>query len=48
MLEFLKDPLLVLHFSYINDILYNVICHIVIYADNTIQYSMCDQAFKLW
>ena len=38
MLEFLKVPFLVLHFS----------CYIVVYADDTTHYSKCDQTSDLW
>ena len=38
MLEFLKVPFLVLHFS----------CYIVVYADDTTHNSKCDQASDLW
>ena len=49
MLEFLKDLFLVLHFLlYINDLPNDVICNIVIYADDTTLYSKCDQASDLW
>ena len=48
MLEFLNAPFLVLHFSYINDLLDDVICDIAIYADDTNLYSKCDQASDLW
>ena len=50
MLEFLKGPILVLHFSqlYINDILDDVICDIASYADDTALYFTCDQASDLW
>ena len=50
MLEFLKGPILVLHFSelYINDIPDDVICNIASYADDTALYFMCDQASDLW
>ena len=50
MLEFLKAPFLVLHFSliYINDLPDDVICDIAIYADDTTLYSKCDQASDLW
>ena len=33
---------------YINDLLDDVICNIVIYADDTTLYSKCDQASDLW
>ena len=33
---------------YINDLPDDVICNIVIYADNTTLYSKCDQASDLW
>ena len=32
----------------INDLSDDVICNIVIYADNTAHYSNCDQASDLW
>ena len=48
MWEFLKAPFLVLHFSYINDLPYDVIYTIAIYADDTILYSQCDRASDLW
>ena len=32
----------------INDLPDDVICNIVIYADNTTHYSKCDQASDLW
>ena len=32
----------------INDLSDDVICNIVIYADNTTHYSKCDQASDLW
>ena len=48
MLEFLNAPFLVLHFSYINDLLDDVICDIAIYADDTTLYSRCDRASDLW
>ena len=47
MLEFLKAPFLVLHFS-INDLPDKVICNNAIYADDTTLYSKCDQASDLW
>ena len=48
-LEFLKAPLLVLHFFilYINDLSDDVICNIAILADDTSLYSKCDQASDL-
>ena len=50
MLEFLKAPFLVLHFSYY--IHYHlpddVICGIAIYAHDATLQSKCDQAFDLW
>ena len=33
---------------YINDLPDNVICNIVIYANDTTLYSKCDQASDLW
>ena len=48
MLEFLKAPFLVIHFSYINDLLNDVICNIAIYADDTTLFSDCDQVSELW
>ena len=48
MLEFLKAPFLVIHFSYINDLLNDVICNIAIYADDTTLFSNCDQLSELW
>ena len=42
MLELLKAPFLVLHFSN------TVICDIAIYADDNTLYSKCDQASDLW
>ena len=33
---------------YINDFPDDVICNIVIYADNTTLYSKCDQVFGMW
>ena len=33
---------------YINDLPVNVICNIVIYADDATLYSKCDQASDLW
>ena len=50
MLEFLKAPFLgpTLFLLYINDLNDNVICDIVIYANDTTLYSRCDQASDLW
>ena len=50
MLEFLKAPFLVLHFFLlsINDLPYDVICDIGIYANDMTLYSKCDQASDLW
>ena len=50
MLEFLKDPLLVLHFSYYILMTFSddVICNIAIYADDTALDYKCDQASALW
>ena len=51
MLEFLKAPFLVLHFScyiYINDLPDDVICNIDFYVDNTTLYCKCDHASGLW
>ena len=51
MLEFLKAPFLVLHFScllYISDLPDDAICNIAIYADDTTLYSKCDQVSDLW
>ena len=48
MLEFLKAPFLLIHFSYINDLPDFVICSTAIYADRTNLYSKCDQASDLW
>ena len=32
----------------INDLLDDVVCNVVVYADNTTLYSKCDQASNLW
>ena len=50
MLEFLKGPFLVLHFSYhtFNDLPDDAICIIAVYADDTTLYSRCDQTSDLW
>ena len=50
MLEFLKAPFLVLHFSIIqiNDLPDEVVCDTAIYADYTTLYSSCDQTSDLW
>ena len=37
-----------LFLQYINDFPDDVICDIVIYADDTTFYSKCDQAFNPW
>ena len=47
MLEFLKSPFLVPHFS-CHDLPDGVICDIAIYANDTTLYSKCDQASNLW
>ena len=48
MLEFLNAPFWVYTFpTIINDLPDDVICNIVIYADNTAHYSNCDQASDL-
>ena len=47
MLELVKGQFLVLHFTYINDLL-DVVCHISIYADDTTLYSKYGQASDLW
>ena len=33
---------------YINDLPDDVVCNIVIYADDTTRYCKCDQAYNLW
>ena len=38
----------ILFLLYINDLPDDVICHIVIYADDTTLYSKCDHASDLW
>ena len=48
MQEFLKAPLLVLHFSNINDLPDDVIYIIAIYSDDTTLYSKCDRESDLW
>ena len=50
MLEFLKAPLLVLHFSYctLMTFLRDAIGNIAIYSDDTTLYSKCDQASDQW
>ena len=50
MLEFFKDPFLVLHFFHytLNDIPDDVNCDIAIYADDTNLCPKCDQASDLW
>ena len=50
-LEFLKTPFLVLHFSYllyINDHPDDVVCNIAAYANDITPYPKCDQEFDLW
>ena len=56
MLEFLKGPFLVLHFSYyilmtflmmLFDVIFHLMMNIAIYADDTTLYSS-DQASDLW
>ena len=51
MLEFLKDPFLVLHFSYYKLMAFEMmlyISNIAIYADDTTLYSESDQTSDLW
>ena len=51
MLEFLKAPFLVLHFSYllyINDHPDDAVCNIAAYANDITPYPKCDQEFDLW
>ena len=49
MLEFLKAPYLVLHFSYYTLMTFLMkLSDIAIYADDTTLYSKCDQASNLW
>ena len=51
MLEFLKDPFLVPHFSYYKLMAFEMmlyICNIAIYADDTTLYSESDQTSDLW
>ena len=50
MLEFLKAPLLVLHFSYNTLMTFHMMLsvNIAIYADDTTLYSKCDEASDLW
>ena len=47
MLEFLKVPFLVLHFSYYTLMTFHIISIIAIYVDDTVLYSKCDQASDL-
>ena len=49
MLELLRAPFLVLHFSYYTliNLSDDVICDIAIYTDDTTLYSNCDQASDL-
>ena len=49
MLEFLKAPFLVLHFSCYTLMTFLMLsCNIAIYADDTTLYSSCDWASYLW
>ena len=48
MLEFLKVPFSVLHFSYYTLMTFHIISIIAIYVDDTVLYSKCDQASDLW
>ena len=50
MLDFLKGPFLVQHFSYYtyNDLPDYVICNIAISANDTTLYSQCGQTSDLW
>ena len=49
MLEFLKAPSLILHFSYNTLMTFlMMLCDIAIYADDDTFYSKCDQASDLW
>ena len=49
MWEFLKAPFFpTLFLLCINNLSDDVICDTFIYADDTILYSKCDQAFDLW
>ena len=51
MLEFLKGPFLVLHFSYYKLMAFEMmlyVCNIAIYADDTTLYSESDQTSDLW
>ena len=50
MLEFLKALFSIptLFLLYINDLPDNVVCNIIIYADDTTRYSKCDHASDLW
>ena len=49
LLESLKIPFLVLHFSYYTfDLLDDVICNAAISADDITLYSNCDQGSDLW
>ena len=45
MLEFLKAPFLVLHFSYYISMTFLMMA---IYADDTTLFSKCDEAFAHW
>ena len=49
MLQFVKAPFLVLHFSYYTLTTFRMLCDIAIFAYNTTIYSKCDQASSdLW
>ena len=50
MLEFLKGPFLVLHFSYytLMTFLMMLSVNVAIFADDTTVCSKCDQASNLW
>ena len=49
MLEFLMGPFLVLHFSYYLLMTFLMMLNVILlYVDDTILYSKCDQASDLW
>ena len=50
MLEFLKVPFLVQHFSYYTVMTFMIMlfCNVTIYADDTTLCSKCDQASDMW